>query len=283
MKLNRRTFLLASTICGSSLAAGSALGGFNFQFPYSSKNGRQSLLIGGSAAMFDLNTAMKTVFEKLHANVDIVVEKGGSLPGLIAVRRGAIDIAAMARELSEEEDEPAMRNFLIARSCILIIVHKSLAIQTLTQQQIHDIFVGKIDNWKALGGPDASINVISRTHASTTRQFVEDVVLSGAEIVTGAKELNTTKSLADAVASDRYAIGYIASKDQAGNAEFNTLRVDQIAASRATIYSGRYPYTHSFYLLLYGEKSKLAQSFVNFARSQAGQKIVIENGLLAVC
>jgi hypothetical protein len=49
------------------------------------------------------------------------------------------------------------------------------------------------------------------------------------------------------------------------------------------VLTGRYPYTDSFSLLIYGEPKGLRLDFVNFARSPAGQKIAAQSGLVPVC
>jgi phosphate transport system substrate-binding protein len=247
------------------------------------KEGRKSLLIGGAGAMVPLNQALADAFIKLNPMVDVVIEKGGSLQGLIAVKRGAIDLAAMTRDLSNEEDDESAHDFLIARGDIRIVVNKASFIKTLSEKQVRDLLTGELTNWKQVGGIDAPVNVISRTKGSTTRQFVEEVVLDGGEVTSSAKEVETTKLLAASVAADPYAIGYVASKDSEGIADVVALAVDGVTASRATVLSGRYPYTHSFSLLIYGEQKGLRLDFVNFARSAAGQKIVAQNGLIPVC
>lgn len=281
--MNRRSALFALVAGAGAVVAGSVanLEGFRWRFPM--KEGRKSLLIGGAGAMVPLNQALANAFTKLHATVDVVIEKGGSLQGLIAAKRGAIDLAAMTRDLSNAEDDTNAHDFLIARDNVLIIVNKASPIKILSQKQIRRLLAGELINWKQVGGADAPVNVISRTKGSTTRQFVEEVVLDGGEVTISAKEMETTKLLAASVAADPYAIGYVASKDSEGIAEVASLAVDGVVASRATVLSGRYPYTHSFSLLIYGEQKGLRLDFVNFARSPDGQKIVVKNGLVPVC
>jgi phosphate transport system substrate-binding protein len=281
--MDRRSALFALIASAGAVVVGSAANfeGFRWRLPV--KEGRKSLLIGGAGAMVPLNQALADAFIKLNTMVDVVIEKGGSLQGLIAARRGAIDLAAMTRDLSNEEDDASAHDFLIARGDIRIIVNKASFIKTLTQKQIRGLLTGEMTNWKQVGGIDAPVNVISRAKGSTTRQFVEEVVLDGGEVTSSAKEMETTKLLAASVAADPCAIGYVASKDSEGIADVTALAVDGVAASRATVLSGRYPYTHSFSLLIYGEQKGLRLDFVNFARSAAGQKIVAQNGLIPVC
>jgi phosphate transport system substrate-binding protein len=61
------------------------------------------------------------------------------------------------------------------------------------------------------------------------------------------------------------------------------LAVDGVDATRATVLSGRYPFTHSFHLLLHGDPGGVRADFVRFARSAAGQALVARLGLVPVC
>lgn len=281
--MNRRNILVTMIASAGAVVAGSMMnaGGLRWHLPQ--PEGRKSLLIASAGAMVTLCQALAAEFMKQNALTDVVIEKGDSLQGLIATKRGAIDLAAITRELSDDEDDEGTYNFLIARSNVSIVVNKTLPIKDLSQQQILDLLTGEITNWKTLGGDDAAVNVISRTRGSNTRQFVEDVVLNGRDIVSTANEAETTKLLSEMVAADPYAIGFIASKDGEGLADVSYLAVDGVMASKSTVLSGRYPYTHSFYLLVSGEQKNTKFDFVNFTRSAKGQEIIVQQGLMSVC
>ncbi len=281
--MNRRKVLIGLGAAVTAIVGGAATKVEAFSWHLAAKEGRKSLLIGGAGAMLPLNKALATEFMQRNSHVDVVIEKGGSLQGFIAAKRGAVDLAAMTRDLSDAEDDVSAHHFLIARGSIGIIVNKESSIKGLSQSQIRGLLGGEITNWKLVGGIDAPVNVISRTRGSSTRQFVEEVLLDGGDFVSSAQELETTKLLAESVAADPYAIGYIASKDNEGITDVAYVAVDGVTASRATLLSGRYPYTHSFYLLVYGEKKGLRFDFVVFARSPDGQKIVQQKGLEPVC
>ena len=277
--MKRRGVLLGLIVVAIGSAA--KLGGWNVKL--NPRIEKKSLLIGGASAMFSLNEALKKEFLMATACCDMEVEKGGSLQGLIAVKRGAIDLAAMTRDLTDEEDDTEAHSYLVARGFITIIVNKKSAVKNLSQQQVHAIFSGAINNWKMLGGADAPINVISRIRGSSTRQFIEEVVIKGAEFSGGAKEFASTMLVAEAVSVDEYAIGYIASKDTAGIHEVDAVSVDGVSATPMTVLSNRYAYTQSFHLVIYGDQQSVAFDFINFTKSTAGQKIVESQGLVAVC
>lgn len=281
--MNKRHFLAALFASGSALAVGSALNAGGVRWRWTEQPLRTSLLLASAGSMTNLCAAFKKRYESKNPLTDIVIENGDSLQGIIAVKRGAIDLAAISRDLSNEEDDQESHNYLIARSNIFIIVHPQSPLRNLTQAQVRDIFTGNIENWKQLGGNDAPIQLISRLRGSNTRQFMEDVVLNHNELASTAIELESTRQVAARVANNINAIGYIAAKNDAGDAVTHTLSIDGIEASDATVLSGRYPYTSSYYLLLAGEAKGTKFDFIKFARSPEGQTIVAEQGFVPVC
>jgi phosphate transport system substrate-binding protein len=244
---------------------------------------QESLLVGGAAAMVPLARALAHAFMRSRAGVAIVVERGGSLPAYIAASRGAIDVAAMTRALSDTEDDAGARQYLVARDDIGIIVHRSQALRGLTRAQVRAAFAGDITNWRALGGPDAPLTVVAHARGATARRSAEHLLLDGGALALDARECADDAAVAAAVAADPTAIGYLPGHARAGASGVALLAVDGVDATRATVLSGRYPFTHSYHLLLHGAPGGARSEFVRFARSPAGQAVVERLGLVAVC
>jgi phosphate transport system substrate-binding protein len=244
---------------------------------------QESLLVGGAAAMVPLARALAQAFVQGRADVAIVVERGGSLPAYIAASRGAIDVAAMTRALSDTEDDAGARQYLIARDDIGIVVNRNTTLRSLTRAQVRAAFAGEIANWRALGGPDAPLTVYAHARGATARQSAEHLLLGGGALAPDARECADDAALAAAVAADPTAIGYLPGHARAGADGLALLAVDGVEATRATVLSGRYPFTHSFHLMLHGAPGRTRAEFVRFARSPAGQAIVERLGLVAVC
>nr|WP_315213320.1 substrate-binding domain-containing protein [uncultured Duganella sp.] len=243
----------------------------------------RSLLISGADAMLPLVRALVQAFLRERRALDVIVERGGSLPAYIAASRRAIDVAAMTRALSDAEDGPGARQHLIARDDIGIIAHRSLPLTNLTRAQVRALLTGAIANWRVLGGPDRPVTVYAHPRGAPARQSAEQLLLDGADFSPEARELAGEAALAAAVAADPGAIGYLAGHARAGREAVTLLSVDGVPATAATVLSGRYPYTHGFHLLLHGEPGGERDAFVRFARGGAGQALVTGFGLVAVC
>jgi phosphate transport system substrate-binding protein len=224
--------------------------------------------------MFELNQALAKTFSKAKPDIDVVVESGGSLSALIALKRGSVDIAAMDRDLKASEDDAGLKSYLVARNGVGIVVSADCRLQSLRAAQVRALLAGEINNWAQVGGPHAAVQVVSRTRGSTGRQFVEDVILGGGDIAAGAIQCDSAGKLMKTVAATPYAIGYISLKDKVGTTSASYLSVDGVEASRETLLSGRYPYTQSLYLVTFVDQKSTARDFVDFVCSKRGQDIV---------
>ncbi len=276
MMPRRRDMLL-----GAGAVAAAAAGGSWWLYRKNTLTVPQSLLVAGSNSMHPLNKALAERFARLQPKVAMVVQAGGSLAGLLALKRGTIDVAAMSRDLTEEEDTPNARAHLVGINEISIVVHPASPVVGINSAQLKAIFTGQITNWRALGGPNATIDVVSRLDGSNALHYMEDEVLDGDEVAVTARTLAKAEEVGEAIAADRNAIGFLAMSEQV-KAPVRRLAIDGVLPERATILSGRYPLTQPEYLVLYGKASKPAIDFVDFALSPAGQAVVKKLGFTAV-
>lgn len=276
----RRALVLAA---GASVAFhAQAMPRLDF-WPFSRRTAREPLLIAGSGTMGELNVALAEAFSKRNPHVDAVVEQGGSLSALIALKRGSVDVAAMSRDLREADDQKDVRNYLIARNGVGVVVHERSPLRNLSSAQLRSLIDGSVREWSAWGGPPVPVQVVTRKRGTPGRQFIEEAVLGGGELAAGALEMETPEQVVQAVKAHPAAIGFLLLKDLGGGANVRLLNVDGVGAERETILSGRYPLTQSMYYVVLGGGDTLAQRFVAFARSPQGQAIVDALHLVGTC
>jgi phosphate transport system substrate-binding protein len=227
-----------------------------------------------------MNQALAQAFSKSHANVDVVVESGGSLSALIALKRGSVDVAAMGRALKASEEENGLKSFLVARNGVGIVVSPHIGLESLHTHQVRALLSGELVNWSQVGGPNAAVQVVSRARGSTARHFVEEVILEGGDIASGAIEVDSARKLTQEVANSTHAIGFISLKDKQTAVPVRYLAVDGVEASRETLLSERYPFTQSLHLLTLRDPHSTASLFLDFVCSAAGQEVVDASGLV---
>lgn len=242
---------------------------------------RETLLIAGNAALARYLDPVVKEFQARHPGVRVVCEPGGTTASVIALKRGAIDVAALSRQVGAEEDDEHLRDYQVCRDGIAIILNPGNPVEDLTRAQLEDVFSGEITNWKALGGPDLPIvaYVRPKARAAATRSFNE-LVLGGDDPFPGAKAVKNTEEMIGAVKKEPGAIGSLALRRL--STEVKVARIEGVEMNRQTMLSGRYPLSRTFYLAVYLEPSKTAEDFVHFALSRAGQDLLAKDGLLPV-
>jgi phosphate transport system substrate-binding protein len=84
-----------------------------------------------------------------------------------------LDFAQSSRPLTEEEYNIAkQRGFIlkqnqVGKDGIAVVVNPSLQVPGLTVSQLQQIYVGKINNWKQVGGPDLAITPFALSESDT--------------------------------------------------------------------------------------------------------------------
>ncbi len=241
---------------------------------------QETLLIAGSSAMKLYLQPVVDAFAAKNPRASVVCEEGGAAAGVIALKREAIDIAMISRDITTDEDDDNLRDYLVARDGVAIVVSKSSPITALTLKQLAEIASGAVTSWKQVGGPDAPITLLDRPKSSQLRKSFMDLVLQGEEPTRTATIAKGYEETAAALAANPHAIGYI-SYHHAGP-DLRAVVLNGIEMTRGTMLSGRYPLTRSFYLAVYMEPSTIAEAFVSFTLSREGQSLLVDKGLLAV-
>ncbi|MCX7708199.1 MAG: substrate-binding domain-containing protein, partial [Anaerolineae bacterium] len=151
-------------------------------------------------------------------------------------------------------------------------VHPSNPVTNLTFLQLRALYRGEILDWSAVGGPGGVPLITSREEGSGTRAGFEATVMGGADVTLNAVVLPTSKAMADYVASHRNAIGYVSTG--ALTDQVRVVAVEDTLPTPETLRAGAYPLGRVLYLYVPRSPSPAARSFIEFALSPAGQRIV---------
>ena len=218
---------------------------------------------------------------------------GGSGTGIAALIDGTCHIANASRAMKPAEWERAVArgiypyHWYIATDGLAIVVHPANPITQLTFDQIRDIYLGKVKNWKELGGLDLPIVVVSRDTASGTFEVFKEEVLRGEEVRTpGALFQPSNAAVVASVAPSPGAIGYI------GVGYLNP-RVKAVAVARdpagpfveptfQAVVAGTYPITRPLFMITNGFPSGIVREFILFVLSDEGQRLVQEAGYVPI-
>lgn len=273
--MNRRFFLGAAAACAAPF-----LGGATTTIDFGDGEGRASLLIAGSDEFHPYAVRLVAGFAEIEPTIDTLVETGGTDPGLLALRRGAIDIALSSRELKPSEDDKATRATLVARDAIALVVHPGNPVRDLDGAQAVALLRGEFTDWSDVGGVSGDVRLYRRKAATGTQKALEKLVLDHAEPAPTARTVESGVEMREAVGRDRLAFGFLALHDV--TPAVKVLDVNGIPLGRPTILSGRYPYARSFFLVTRGEPDGAVGKFLSYATSRRGQSLLAGLGLIPV-
>ncbi len=251
-----------------------------------SQAGEGQLVVQGSTTVLPITQAAAEVFMKNNPQANISVRGGGSGNGIAALIDGTCDIADASRPMKVKEILLCQKKgispvpHIVAMDGIAVIVHSSNPIQGLNMEEIKDIYTGKITNWKELGGKDQKIVVVSRDSASGTFETFNKIVLKGKKVIPEALAQASNKTVATIVATTKGAIGYVGLGYLSET--IKALPVNGIAPERETVGSGKYPISRPLYMYTNGAPQGVAKDFIDFIWSEEGQKIVEEQGFVAL-
>lgn len=252
----------------------------------------------GSDTIVNLALAWAERYQELYPNVRISVTGGGSGTGIAALINGTVDIANASRTIKPEEKQSIEANgidpieFVIARDAIAVVVNPENPINQLTLKQISDIYSGKINNWKELGGEDRPIVRLSReTNSGTHVYFLEEVLRLGNKddktlFATNTLLMPSSEGISSEIRDNPNAIGY----DGLG---YVTPDMKMIAVARSsddtfelpskeTVNNGSYPIARDLYMYTAGEPSGAVKDYLDWIMSPEAQEIVSELGFVPI-
>lgn len=239
------------------------------------------ITVAGSDTMVNMATAWAEEFMKENPGVQISVKGGGSGTGIAALINGTVDFANASRELKDEEKAklPGAVETKVARDGIAVIVNSANGVEKLSIEQLGKIYRGEITNWKAVGGADKPIVLISRDPSSGTYEYFKEAVVGKEKnYAKSAKLLPSTQAIVDEVKANADAIGYIGVGYE--SADIKVVAVDGVKATVATVVDGTYPLSRGLYMYSNGEAKDAAKAYLDWILSDAGQKIVKDQGFV---
>lgn len=240
-----------------------------------------TLTVAGSTSVQPFSEVLAERFQEKNPGVKVNVQGGGSSQGVEATISGAADIGAVSRDLSAEEKSRARLTVTpIAIDGVAIVVNPANQVSSLKTEDIKNIYLGNIKNWKEIGGIDAPITVVSREDGSGTRDAFTNIVMNKEDIVKSAIIQNSTGAVKTTVAGDKNAIGYV-SMSKVGK-EVKALDIDGNQASEANVKAGTYKLQRPFIYITKDTPQGLAQTFIDFVLSAEGQNIITEEGAFKI-
>jgi len=261
-----------------------------------SASAESKVLLDGSTTVGPIAKAFAEYYMDINPDVNVTVSESGSGNGAKSLLNGACDIANMSRFMKEKEFKACAEKgvmpvaHVVAMDGLPMLVHPSNPVSELTVAQIRDIYMGRIRNWKELGGPDREIVVVSRDTNSGTYETFHKLVMTHAvdgekvkeKIMDGADYVGSNCGARQRVQSTPAAIGYagLGFVDKTVKA----LKVNGIEPNPRTVVSGIYPIARPLFMFTngYPKLGSDVHAFVTIHLTEKGQEIVEDIGFVPV-
>ncbi|MDN5326728.1 MAG: phosphate transport system substrate-binding protein [Moorella sp. (in: firmicutes)] len=276
--------VLAVTGCGKKDFPAPQQGSSQQSGNQQQSGGSGTITAAGSTALQPLvDEAAKQYMEK-NPGARIVVNGGGSGNGLSQVFQGAVQIGNSDIFAEEKDgiDASQLVDHKVAVVGMAVIVNPDVKVDNLTQQQLIDIFTGKITNWKDVGGPDQKINIVNRPKGSGTRATFKKYALNGAEEAQGiAMEQDASGTVRKTIAETPGAIGYLALSYI--DSSVRPLKIDGVEPTAANIVDNKYKVWAYEHMYTKGQPTGEVKKFLDFIMSDDVQKnLVTKMGYIPV-
>ena len=242
--------------------------------------------IAGSSALQPVLQDLTAEFTRAHPTILFTLRGGGSTLGEQQALERRINLGATCL-FPPAADAPTARltRTPIGVDGLAIVVHRSNLVDTLSMDQLRQLYSGEILDWGAVGGDGTEVVLVSREDGSGARRLFEDRVMNDQPVSLTAVVMPTSRDVVEYVAKTPSAVGYVSrglvmasTNGNAGTATPEpTVRVVAIDGSLPTLEALRdqsYPLIQPLYLVSMGEPRGATRQFTDFVLSPAGQAII---------
>jgi phosphate transport system substrate-binding protein len=255
---------------------------------------KQTLKISGSTTVLPIAQAAADAYMKAHPDADIQVSGGGSGVGIQQIGAKTVDIGMSSRDVTPAEmtKYPDFVITPVAQDGIAMIVNPANTIQSLSFDQIRQIYLGNITKWSQITGADVpgtndQIVVVGRDSASGTRVYFEQTILPvNASPIATMQALNSNGAVLQNVAQTPAAIGYVSIGFVSSSIRALPIMDSKtnavIAPTIDNVKTRTYPISRNLYLITNGQPTGLSGDFIKFLLSPDGQKIVSDQGYVTL-
>jgi phosphate transport system substrate-binding protein len=316
VSLARFLFLVRSSLIATALVSGHAVtSGADPAVadlpPYTKATGEVagSLKCVGSDTMNNLVALWAEGFKKFYPSVREGIEGKGSASAPPALAEGTCTFGPMSRDWKPSEIDAfkakhgyAPTAVPVAIDMLVVFVHKDNPLASLSLQQVDAIFSknrtggakADIRTWGDLGlegeWKDRPISLYGRNATSGTYGYFKEFALFKGDFKPTVKEQPGSSAVVQAVASDKFGIGYSGIGYMTADVRAVPLAAEPsgepVAPLPDAAYSGEYPLSRFLYLSVNHrpgtQLDPLRREFLRYVLSSEGQGDVTKDGYLPV-
>ena len=178
----------------------------------------------------------------------------------------------------------------IVKDALVFLVNVENPVDSISLQQLRDVYTSRITNWSELGGANESIIPYQRPQDSGSQTLLLKLLMEGKNPMDAPTEwvVESMGGLVESVSSydnSKNAIGYSMFyyvNNMYGNSRFKLLGIDGVAPSRDTITQGQYALEDYYYAVIRKDtpEDSPARTLINWLLTDEGQAIAAKAGYI---
>ena len=245
--------------------------------PLTMANAAQGIRYSCSAQVYEAfeNSRLDAFTKETGIPVELFVASSNSC--LYRVMQDMTDIASSTRAIYQRHKDHGLIEIPFCKDPLAIITNKSATVNNLSSVQLQQIFSGGITNWKEVGGTDLPITIVVPGDETGAHKNFRRQVMKHQEI---KYDYLTYKSTRVLEAIEELPVGAISFISRGAQFTHPDIKVLSINGKKPG--DKNYLYYQIFYLVSKGEPTGAIKTFVDFIKSEKGQSIILERGMLPI-
>lgn len=255
--------------------------------------GEKILKIKGSDTEVNISVLLSEAYFAQQNDVQLSVSGGGSGLGIASLLNGLADVANSSRPMNASEEALFKEKnidivpYIFAQDALAIIVNPDTQIDSLSVDDVKQIFKGDITDWQKLGLKTRPITIYGRQNNSGTHAYLKKKL--GIEFSLYAKEMNGNAQIIEAVKADKGGVGYVGAGYVIKNGKQTDrhIKILKIYTPQTLAYSpldyeavvqNQYYFQRPLFQYILKSSYAKAKPLLDFESSEVGQHIIVSNG-----
>ncbi len=243
-----------------------------------------STVMAQEVVRYSCSNQVYEAFSKEHieaftkaTGIKVDVKTASSDSCVYSLGRGFSDIASTARKLYRRHEVYGYREFPFCKDPIAVIARKECGVESLTEDQLQDIFGGVITNWREVGGADLPVMIIVPGKDTAAHKNFRRQVMKREDIEHDFMAYDSTMVIEAVKHFPCGAVSFISQGAAEHHPDLKILKIDGLSPTAAG-----YPYFQIFYFVTRQEPEGNLKKFIDFAYSEQGAKIIKKNGMVPI-
>jgi phosphate transport system substrate-binding protein len=266
---------LAATVLGASLAC-------SFSTGTAFADNKTLTWVGCGISKKAFMSEIAAAYEK-KTGVKIKLQGGGATKGIRQVSSKTVDLGGACRHtidnpttISPISEERLTQMTPVAWDALAVLVHKDNPVDTISLNQIRDLYTGKITNWKQLGGKDAPVELyVRKGRISGVGRTVRELIFANYEQEFVATHVvKSSGPLEKGIVKNVNGIG-ISGVSSARKRDVKLLKLEGKEPSYEHIKNGSYLLYRPLYIVTHLQnRDPEVHKFLDYIYSEEGKEII---------